>query len=388
MNLQSHNFFHGAKISAISALILISNTQVSAQSDFETEIDELVQQAVPSVVTILANVPVSETEQIEKLYTLIGSGLYLNRQGFIATRSSIVEGAKGVRIRLWTGKEIHADIIGIDNEKGIALLKIDSPELPTQSYAGVNTAKKGSWVLVIGNSFGVSPALSIGNVTSIYDDGLIEISATIDPGANGAPVLNADGNVIGIVSGRIAYSQNKTSMVPPGNTVLVVPVEQIYKASHAICEKYQKDRGWIGITVKEVHRNAVTPQIKEVFASSPAEKAGLLVGDVILSCDNKEFESFYSLRTIVKNAKPGDHLSLKILRDQTNIHKKLRVEQLAFADLFKKISYGNDYDYTSNPNWKLDREWSLKNKNALEKRLKRMENEIQILRKKLNFKKN
>jgi S1-C subfamily serine protease len=382
------------------ALIFLSNNVAITQPDLETEITEIVQYAEPSIVTILANIPVKGPEQKAKpllsifsskpdagnRYTLIGSGLYLNKNGYIVTRCSIVEEAMGVRVRIWNGEETHADLIGFDKGKGIALLKIDSPELPTLPYANVSSLEEGSWALVIGNSLGVSPALSMGTVSSVYKNGLIEISANIDPGANGAPVLNSEGKVVGIVSGRIAYSENDNTMLAR-NTVLVVPVAQIYKSSREILEEYQKNHGWIGITVHKGPYSAVTPQITEVFASSPAEKAGLKVGDVILSCNDQKFESYYSLRSIVKNAHPGDKLALVVLRGQENVSITLKVGQIEIGNLFKSVPYDSEYDYTANPNWNLNGEWSFKNRDALESRLKRMENEIKNLKKQLMFRK-
>lgn len=388
------------RIVVFNTLILFSDNITIAQPVLETEVTEIVQYAEPSIVTILANMHVTGSEQkakpllsifssksdVENRYTLVGSGLYLNKNGYIVTRCSIVKEAIGVRVRLWNGEETHADLIGFDEEKGIALLKIDSPELPTLPYAEVSSLEEGSWAFAIGNSLGVSPALSMGTVSSVYKNGLIEISANIDPGANGAPVLNSEGKVVGIVSGRVAYSENDNK-TPVQNTVLVIPVEQIFKSSREILEKYQKNHGWIGITVHKGPYSAVTPQITEVFASSPAEKSGLEVGDVILSCNDQQFDSYYSLRSIVKNAHPGDKLQMVVLRGQENVSIMLKAGQIEIGNLFKSVPYDSDYDYTANPNWNINGEWSFKNRNALESRLKRMENEIKNLKKQLMFRK-
>ena len=387
---------------AYFCILMFFAASALAQTNLESELSDVVQQAVPSVVTVRSDVPVVKSEQNslsffsarpgepgseQKRYTLIGSGLYLNENGFIATRSSVVENARKVYVLLWNGEEVRADVIGIDDEKGIALLKIDSPKLPTLNYAKTNSLTPGSIALIIGNSLGVSPAISVGNISSADNDGFIQVSANIDPGANGAPVLNASGQVFGIVTGRIAYDQKDVNVISANSTVLVVPVDEIYKSAEAICKKYQESHGWIGLTVQRSQYSKVNPQIKKVAPGSPAEKAGLLIGDVILNCNGKEFENYYSLRSIVKDAKTDESLTLHVLRGQQTVDISLRVGKYDYASLFESVPFVDTPGYSEDRNGNSSLDWSINGNKSVESRLRQMELEIQNLRKQLLYQK-
>lgn len=387
---------------SFAGLLICAAQSVIAQSilsNRETEIAEIVAHAEPAVVTILADFALTSAENKDpslfsifstkekyaqgQQYTLVGSGLYIDPRGYIVTRGSIVQDAVDVRVRLWNNDETRAELIGIERRSGLALLKIDSPEideLPGMQTSGV---KLGAWVLVIGNSLGISPAISVGIVTAFHQDGYIQVSANIDPGANGAPVLSASGSVIGIVSGRIAFSEGESRVISAANKVLVAPMERLYSTSRRLLEAYVEQHGWIGITVKRVQYSEVTPQVAEILPGSPAEKAGLEMGDVILKCNQKPFASFYSLKETVKKAKPGDYLTLEVLRGQKKLHIPLQVGKQQIGEIFKRMPFENEYEMTGSFQPRPVSEMSFKAKLQLEGRLRKMEQEIRNLRRRL-----
>lgn len=375
-----------------------SNGQ-SLLSNIEQEIEDIVKQTEPAVVTILAQIPVNRDNNRKSLlsffsskqstnkenhYTHVGTGLYLNPQGFVATRGSVVADAEDVRVRLWNEEETHAEVIGIDSDRGLALLRIDSPVLPQFPFARPASIRPGSWVLVIGNSLGVSPSVSMGNVSAIHRDGFFQVAANVDPGANGAPVLSADGFIIGIVSGRIAYSK-EDDMLPASNQTLVMPIDHIYRTAHDLLDQYWQKHGWIGITVHRGPYSALTPQIRAIEPGSPAQKAGLSVGDVILKCDNKELASYYSLKKIVKEAKPGDTIRLHVLRDQQELDIELKVGRHKFVNVFETVPYAETVQTTTGEK---GAEFDINGKSRLllEQRLRQMEQEIKFLKESLSKK--
>lgn len=392
-----------AGIAVVPLLFLLltasDGTGQSLLANIEQEIESIVRQTEPAVVTILAQIPVNRDNSKKSLlsffsskqsankethYTHVGSGLYLNPQGFIATRGSVVADAEDVRVRLWNEEETHAEVIGIDAERGLALLRIDSPVLPQFPYAPPASIRPGSWVLVIGNSLGLSPSVSMGHVSAIHRNGFFQIAANVDPGASGAPVLSADGFIIGIISGRIAYSK-EDDMVPASNQTLVMPIDLIYGTARDLLDQYWQKHGWIGITVHRGPYSELTPQIRAIESGSPAQKAGLRVGDVILKCNDNKLESYYSLKKIVKEAKPGDAIRLHVLRDQQEHDIEIRVGHHKFVNVFETVPYAEAMQTTASEKG-TEFDINSKSRLMLEKRLRQMEQEIKFLKESMNRK--
>lgn len=364
----------------------------------EAELTEMVRYAAPAMVTIISQVPFEPTgessffsfftsksagtENTEKQYTLVGSGLYADENGYVITRSTLLEKATAVYVKLWNGEQMLADLVGLDKETGVGVLKIDSARLYTLPYVNRFALVPGTYVVVIGNSLGESPALSVGTITEVDRAGYTHIIANIDPGSIGAPVLDAEGRVLGIVSAAMAY-KDQTGRMRSSSSVLVLPIDTAFRAARRLLESYVERHGWIGITVHRGPYRPETPQIKEVKDGSPAAEAGLLPGDVILKCNGVAFEDYYSLRAIVKQARPGERLVFDLLRGQKSEQVTVRVGRWDIAGVFETPPFDEPVDFTLKPGY----EWSDKSRTLLEQRLRKMEAEIKNLRRQLLFKK-
>ena len=245
-----------------------------------------------------------------------------------------------MRARFYTGEEVKAEILGVDEQMGVGLLRVPAMEIAPVPFGHPDHLLPGSWILVIGNSLGVSPAVSLGNVNAIRDNGLIQINASIDPGNNGSPVLNATGEIIGMVSGRIDYRPSPgRSMLTSTNTALVLPITHIYDAAKTILQRYSDSHGWLGMTVMPDPDDIVHPIISKLEPGSPAEKAGLQVGDKILAFGNQELEHYYSLLGMVKKTRPGEKTTIRIRRNQDILELPIVIGKMDYAALLGELQF-------------------------------------------------
>ena len=360
MSAEKKHTTGGAAAAILLLLLSVPGTQVLAQSlltNLEKEIATLVERAKPAVVTILAYIPEEQTSEPDNsflpflsgkgaggdpdhLIINVGTGIYLHREGFIATRSSVIAQACSVRARFYTGEEVKAEILGVDEQMGVGLLRVPAMEIAPVPFGHPDHLLPGSWILVIGNSLGVSPAVSLGNVNAIRDNGLIQINASIDPGNNGSPVLNATGEIIGMVSGRIDYRPSPgRSMLTSTNTALVLPITHIYDAAKTILQRYSDSHGWLGMTVMPDPDDIVHPIISKLEPGSPAEKAGLQVGDKILAFGNQELEHYYSLLGMVKKTRPGEKTTIRIRRNQDILELPIVIGKMDYAALLGELQF-------------------------------------------------
>ena len=364
------NILH--KLWLYSALLLFGNiaSGQSGISNFELEISRLIHKNDPVTITILAKVEVDTNKKDSGYYTRVGTGLYLNNSGYVATRSTIVRGAKEVRARLWDGNETNAEIIGYDQKLGTALLRINAPTLPEPEYANPRSIKTGDWVLIIGNMPG-SPTVSIGLISKILKSGIMQINVPVKPGTNGAPVINASGQVVGMIAGEVASSGSQESHM------LALPVKQIYKSAHHISRDYARNKGYIGITVHRGIYKANTPQIIAVASGSPAQKAKLEIGDVILQFNGENLDGYHALKELVKAAAPGDKLTFTVLRKQEKRDVDVHVSALKYENIFQNIPY-MPFEAGYNPVSSAGK--NTNSERFLQSRLKQMELELERLK--------
>ncbi len=332
----------------LSAEMVASQTLLS---NLEEEIAALIERGEPAVTSIYAYLDMdSQKDQDSPFLSLfstkspdealprikVGTGLFLHNAGFIATRKSVVAHACSIRVRLYNGEEMDAELIGIDDEKEIGLLRIASQNLPLVPLGQPEKLTAGSWIIVMGNSLGVTPAVSLGNVSAIRENGVIQITANIDPGHNGSPVLNAAGEIIGMVSGRVDYPATRQGMyLTVSNAALVLPIDQVYEAAKRILNRYSQKHGWLGITVRSYSRDEIHPVISHIVPGSPAEKAGLQVGDVILAFHNQPLDHYYALLGLVKKSLPGTQTTIRVRRGEKELELPITIGRMDYARLFE-----------------------------------------------------
>jgi serine protease Do len=254
----------------------------------------------------------------------LGSGFIFSSDGYVVTNYHVVKSADEIIVRLSDRREFKAKLIGFDPKSDIALLKIDARDLPTLKMGDSSKLKVGEWVLAIGSPFGFDYSATAGIVSakgrSLPNENyvpFIQTDVAINPGNSGGPLFNLDGEVVGI-NAQI-YSQTGgfmgVSFAIPINVVLDI-VNQLKTTGHVT-------RGWLGVYIQEVTRELAEsfgmdqPRgalVAQVMEESPAGKAGIKVGDVILSFDGKKIDRSADLPPMVGRTTVGQKVRVKVLR--------------------------------------------------------------------------
>ncbi len=258
----------------------------------------------------------------------LGSGVIVSADGYILTNHHVVETADQIEVALADGRKAKAHVIGSDPETDLAVIKIDLPgnNLPAITFGNPENAQVGDIVLAIGNPFGVGETVTMGIVSALKRDQLglntfesfIQTDAAINPGNSGGALVDSNGNLIGINSA--IYSPNGGSL----GIGFAIPADTAKKTMEQIILHGSVTRGWIGLGVQELTPELVESfqlgatkgvLITEVVRNSPAEKAGIKAGDVLISIDDKTIESWRVMLDTVSGFPPDKNVHLKLLRD-------------------------------------------------------------------------
>jgi serine protease Do len=266
----------------------------------------------------------------------LGSGFIIDREGYIVTNNHVVENADEIKVKLANGNEFEAKVVGRDPKTDLALIKIkDSGHLQPLKMGNSDELKVGSWVLAVGSPFGLEQTVTAGIVSAKgrtigagpYDN-FIQTDASINPGNSGGPLINPKGEVVGI----------NTAIVASGQGIgFAIPVNMAKEIAPQLKDKGKVTRGWLGVGIQEV-----TPElaqsfglkekqgalVSEVFKGSPAEKAGIEQGDVIVEFDGKQVKESKDLPQAVAATPVGKNVSIKVSRNGHVISKDLKVAEM------------------------------------------------------------
>jgi serine protease Do len=256
-----------------------------------------------------------------------GSGFIISKDGYILTNNHVVGDADKIKVKLKDGREFDkAKVIGTDPDSEVALINIEGDNFPVLPLGDSDKVEIGDWVIAIGNPFGLVETVTVGVVSAVgrskvgiaeYED-FIQTDAAINPGNSGGPLINLDGKVIGI--NTAIFSQSGGYM----RIGFAVPINMAGSIQEQLLKTGKVIRGYLGIYIQNM-----TPELAESFGldksegilvtevskDSPAEKAGLKQGDIILEMDNKKMETDTMLRNDVSMLSPGTRVKLLIFRD-------------------------------------------------------------------------
>lgn len=269
----------------------------------------------------------------------LGSGFIISADGYVVTNHHVIDGATQIIVRLTDRRELEAKVVGSDKRSDIALLKVDAKGLPTvKTASSLDAVEVGEWVLAIGSPFGFDHSVTAGIVSakgrSLPDDSyvpFIQTDAAINPGNSGGPLINMKGEVIGVNSQ--IYSRTGGYM----GLAFSIPIDLAMNVVNQLRDKGQVTRGWLGVYIQSLSRELAesfgldNPQgalVSMVTADSPAEKAGLQVGDVILSYNGTALDSSSMLPHLVGQTKVGEEAELGVLRQGKRIQLKVKVGKL------------------------------------------------------------
>jgi serine protease Do len=309
----------------------------------EKSITSLVESAKPSLVTIEGEIRTYPPGLLSYYFkeikdtsyftpSFVGSGLIYSPDGYILTTTSVVQGMDRLKVVMPDGKRSEAKLVGTDDQSNIAVLKVDAGRLKPAKFGNSDKVKPGSWVTVVGNSYGLPTAVSFGVVNGVREDGFIQMSVNVSPGNSGGPVLSTDGSVVGLVSARLAEqsymdatwlfneaNKKSTFVIPPreidlptSGVSLAIPINKAKSTAGKIIKYGTIQQGYLGIYPEDAEEGVL---IVEVVDNTPADRAGLKRGDIIIEYDGKKVRSEKHLRELIASTIPEQMVKLDILRD-------------------------------------------------------------------------
>jgi serine protease Do len=265
----------------------------------------------------------------------LGSGVIIDKEGYILTNDHVVEKATSIKVKLSDGKEYDAKVIGKDAKTDLALIKVNvRSSLPVAILGDSDALEVGDWVMAIGNPYGLDHTVTAGIVSAKgrvigqgpYDD-FIQTDASINPGNSGGPLFNLRGEVVGINTAIISGGQGIGFAIPVNMAKVLLPQ---LKSNGKIV------RGWLGVVIQKV-----TPElaksfgikemegalVSDVMEDSPAARAGIKRGDVIVSFDGKPIKEFDQLPRIVAATPVGKKARIRLLREGSPVEVEVTITE-------------------------------------------------------------
>ncbi|XWO14016.1 Trypsin-like peptidase domain containing protein [Candidatus Hepatincola sp. Pdp] len=281
----------------------------------------------PRMKELFKNMIPQPDDQKEQRFLSLGSGFIIRSDGFIVTNNHVVQSAESVRVTLHDGKKLPATVYATDPMSDIALLKVNAKDLPTLSFGDSSKVRPGDWVISIGNPFGLGGTVSAGIVSAIardinigrYND-FIQTDAAINKGNSGGPMINTKGEIIGINTAIISTSGGGSigiGFAVPSNVVKQT-VAQLLLHKKVI-------RGWLGVQIQELTpsmakslglKNIRGVLVASVIPNSPAAKAGIIGGDIIMKINNVQITDSKLLPKMVSNMSPGSTIKATLLSNK------------------------------------------------------------------------
>ena len=263
----------------------------------------------------------------------LGTGFIIDNDGYILTNNHVIANAEEFKVSLENGGEYEGMVIGKDFKTDLALIKIEKAEnLAVPKLGNSDKLEVGEWVMAIGSPVGLGQTITAGIVSAKkrsigvgpYDN-FIQTDVPINPGSSGGPLINMDGEIVGINTLRLNGLQGIGFAIPINMTKDII---------RQLKEKGRVTRGWLGVLVRrwleeindKVTQNGIL--ITEVKENSPAFIAGLKSGDFIVKYDGKEIEEANSLPVMIAETTPGKEVEIKIIRNKEEKNLKVKIEEL------------------------------------------------------------
>ena len=269
----------------------------------------------------------------------LGSGVIVSQDGFIVTNNHVIEQADEIRVTLLDKRSFKARLIGADPKTDIAVVKVDAKDLPAIRWGDSDRLQVGEFVLAVGNPFGLSHTVTMGIISAVgranvgiadYED-FIQTDAAINPGNSGGPLVNIKGELIGITTAIFSKSGGYQGIG------FAVQANMVRHVMDQLEQKGKVTRGWLGVTIQEMTpelsqqfglKDAYGALIGDVAKGSPADKAGIKRGDIILEFNGKKVQEVGNLRNMVAQSKVGSEVSLLIQRAGKTYPYKVVISEL------------------------------------------------------------
>lgn len=280
--------------------------------------------------------PFPELDQAPREANALGSGFFISADGYVITNNHVIDGADEITVITQAGEEYGAEVIGIDPQTDIALLKVDVKDHDYIEFGDNTKSRVGDWVVAIGNPFGFGGTVTAGIISASgrdinagpYDD-FIQIDASINRGNSGGPLFNLEGKVIGV---------NTAIISPNGGSIgigFAVPSSTVKPVIDQIKEHGKVRRGWLGVQIQSVDEelssalglDSAKGALVSDLLEGPAESAGVERGDVIIRFNEEEIKNSAELPRIVAKAKVGSKAKITVLRDGKELELNVILEE-------------------------------------------------------------
>ena len=266
-----------------------------------------------------------------------GSGFIVTDDGYIITNNHVVQGADKISVSLSDGRTFEAKPVGRDPTFDLAVVKIDAKGLPTLELGESEKAAVGEWVVAIGNPYGFEHSVTVGVLSAknrsvhagdINFDGFLQTDAAINPGNSGGPLLNLEGQVIGINTAIVPYAQG---------IGFAIPVDMAKDVLNDLIRFGKVNRGWLGVYIQPLTREFAETYrfegekgavVADVVPGSPADRSGIMRGDVIVSINGKEVESHQDVSSLVRRQLASDTIRVEIVRGGTKKNIDVKLDEI------------------------------------------------------------
>ena len=269
----------------------------------------------------------------------LGSGVIVSSDGYIITNYHVVKDADEIKVLMSDKKEYDGKVIGSDPKTEISIVKIEATGLPTVSWGNSDLLQVGEVVLAVGNPYGLNQTVTMGIVSALgranvgiadYED-FIQTDAAINPGNSGGALVNVKGELVGINTAIYSTSGGYQGIG------FAIPSNMVKSVMNSLIKTGKVVRGWLGVSIQKITpdlakqfnlKDEIGALVGDVVEKSPAEKAGLKRGDVIIEYDGKKIEEPYILRNMVANTSPGEEHQVKVLRDDKTLNIQVKIGDL------------------------------------------------------------
>ena len=269
----------------------------------------------------------------------VGSGFVISADGYILTNNHVVHEATEIKVKLADGKEYDAKVVGRDLKTDLALLKAEGASgLHALQLGDSDFLKVGNWVVAVGSPFGLEQTVTAGIVSAKgrvigsgpYDN-FIQTDASINPGNSGGPLLNMEGEVVGINTAIFSQSGGNVGIG------FAIPVNMAKEIAPQLKEKGHVTRGWLGVGIQKITPELATSfglkeekgaLVSQVVKSGPADKGGLETGDVIVEFDGKKISDSNELPRMVASIPIGKAVSVKVLRAGSLVDREVKIGEM------------------------------------------------------------
>jgi serine protease Do len=280
-----------------------------------------------------------EENRDKRNHQSLGSGVIVTKDGYIITNYHVIENADEIKVTLYDKAVTSGTIIGVDPKTDMAVVKIEADDLPAIEWGNSDTLRVGEFILAIGNPFGLSHTVTMGIISAVgranvgiadYED-FIQTDAAINPGNSGGPLVNISGKIVGINTAIFSRSGGYQGIG------FAVPSNMAKRVLDQLISRGKVIRGWIGVSIQDLTMELATnfglnntggALVSDIIEGSPAEKAGLKRGDVIVSFNRKKVESVSLLRNMVAQSMIGSECGIKIMRNKKIKDLKVRIMEL------------------------------------------------------------